>query len=145
MTGKEPDPATLARREREASRRSKVDGDGDDGEGEEEEEELRYVEASGIPDTVRGWGWVAMCVHACMLVGWVDRVSHTNKGRRLLSLTNTPTQTQLNKHIIIKATPANTSRLRWVLPLRVIPPLDSDPTDLLLDHNLRRCATELVV
>lgn len=76
-----------------------------------------------------------------MLVGWVERVPHTNKGRRLLN----PTKTQLNIHINIQATPANTSRLRWVLPLRVIPPLDSDPTDLLLDHNLRRCATELVV
>lgn len=55
MTGKEPDPPTLARREREASRRSKVDGDGGDGKGEEEED-LRYVEESGIPETVRGWG-----------------------------------------------------------------------------------------
>ena len=141
MTGKEPDPATLARREREASRRSR--GGGGDDDGDEEEEELRYVEASGIPETVRGW--VTVCVHLCMLVGWVERVSHTNKGRHLLSPTNTSTQTQLNIHINIQATPANTSRLRWVLPLRVIPPLDSDPTDLLLDHNLRRCATELVV
>lgn len=56
-----------------------------------------------------------------------------------------PIPTNIIKHQQTQATPATTARLRWVLPLRVIPPLDSDPTDLLLDHNLRRCATELLV
>ena len=55
---------------------------------------------------------------------------------------HTPTHTPIHPK---QVTPATTSRLRWVLPLRVLPPLDSDPTDLLLDHDLRRCATELLV
>lgn len=40
-------------------------------------------------------------------------------------------------------TPARTSKLRWSYPVRVVPPTDSDPTDLFMDSNVERCAIEM--
>jgi hypothetical protein len=42
-------------------------------------------------------------------------------------------------------TPTHTSKLRWDLPVRVCPPTDTDATDLFLEYDIARCATELYV
>lgn len=42
-------------------------------------------------------------------------------------------------------TSLHTSKLRWTFPIRVIPPNDTDPTDLFLDYHVARCAMEMHV
>eukprot|EP00952_Eustigmatos_sp_NYUAD-ZCMA_P004300 18942-Eustigmatos_ZCMA.PRE.1 len=41
-----------------------------------------------------------------------------------------------------KVTAADTAILRWVFPVRVVPPRDVDVTDLFLDHDVPRCSAE---
>jgi hypothetical protein len=41
-------------------------------------------------------------------------------------------------------TAAEASKLKWVLPVRIVPPLDVDATDLFLDSgDVARCCTEI--
>lgn len=40
-------------------------------------------------------------------------------------------------------TALHTSKLRWTFPIRVIPPNDTDPTDLFLDYHVARCSMEM--
>lgn len=40
-------------------------------------------------------------------------------------------------------TALHTSKLRWTFPIHVIPPNDTDPTDLFLDYHVARCAMEM--
>lgn len=42
-----------------------------------------------------------------------------------------------------QVTPSNTSKLKWVFPLRIVPPSDVDPTELFLDHGASRCTVEM--
>jgi len=42
-------------------------------------------------------------------------------------------------------TSLHTSKLRWTFPICVVPPNDTDPTDLFLDYHVARCAMEMHV
>jgi hypothetical protein len=42
-------------------------------------------------------------------------------------------------------TALHTSKLRWTFPIHVVPPNDTDPTDLFLDYHVARCAMEMHV
>lgn len=45
----------------------------------------------------------------------------------------------------MQVTSNNTSKLKWMFPLRIVPPNDVDPTDLFLDHGVSRCSVEVHV